>query len=227
PTQLVYMRVRRATLHQALTGVEQGRFPFDSTLNYTSIAPPPSWSWYADIAPWQARLEVLKEHPEVLQLMTRAIAAASLPAHEQDGPMADVEREAHRHLTRYDRPVRYQLMHAINGTSREFRRAEALLRALRAAVAADRYRLAHGAWPASLGDLAPTYLDAVPLDPFDGKPLRHVRHADGITTYSVGLDGKDDGGTIDRHPNKPRPGTDLGYRLWDVPHRGLAAERKK
>jgi hypothetical protein len=226
PAQRVYLRAKRATIHQALTGVEQGRFPFDGTLNHTSIAPLPRWHWWGGIAPWQVRLEVLKEHPEVLELMTRAVAAADLPAHEQDGPMGDVEREAHRHLTRYDRPVRYQLMHSINGDSREFRRAEALVKALRTAVAAERYRLAHGAWPGKLADLVPAYLDAVPLDPIDGAPLRYARHAEGVTVYSVGLDGTDDGGRIDR--KRPRVGgTDVGYRLWDAERRGKPAAGKK
>ena len=36
--------------------------------------------------------------------------------------------------------------------------------------------------------------------------------------YSVGLDGQDNGGNIGKIPNTP--GTDLGFRLWDVKHRG-------
>ena len=64
-------------------------------------------------------------------------------------------------------------------------------------------------------------LAAVPLDPFDGKPLKYVRRADGVTVYSIGLDETDDGGTIlDGGPNK-LPGQDIGFRLYDVNQRGL------
>jgi hypothetical protein len=58
----------------------------------------------------------------------------------------------------------------------------------------------------------------VPTDPFDGRPLRYRRLADGVVVYSVGDDRADDGGTLaDDFP--PPAGTDLGVRLWDVPHR--------
>jgi hypothetical protein len=46
--------------------------------------------------------------------------------------------------------------------------------------------------PRQLGELVPDYLDAVPLDDFDGKPLRYSREKKIL--YSVGEDLKDDGG---------------------------------
>jgi hypothetical protein len=63
------------------------------------------------------------------------------------------------------------------------------------AIALTRYRLAHGAFPLKLDALVPEYLDDVPVDPFDGKPLRFVVKPDKCLIYSVGLDGKDDGGS--------------------------------
>ncbi|MCB1229774.1 MAG: hypothetical protein KDN19_05890 [Verrucomicrobiae bacterium] len=39
-------------------------------------------------------------------------------------------------------------------------------------IALERHRIEHGSWPARLEELVPTYLDRIPLDPFDGKPLR-------------------------------------------------------
>jgi hypothetical protein len=86
------------------------------------------------------------------------------------------------------------------------------------AVAAERYRLRHGAWPAGLAALVPEFLPEVPVDPFDGRPLRYRRLADGVVIYSVSEDGIDDGGhSSDLLP--PPAGTDVGFRLWDVPHR--------
>ena len=64
----------------------------------------------------------------------------------------------------------------------------------------------------------PAFLPALPLDPFDGEPLRYKRMPDGIVIYSVGVDGKDDGGRILWTPGQPPP-SDVGVRLWDVPHR--------
>jgi len=59
----------------------------------------------------------------------------------------------------------------------------------------------HGALPESLADLVPDYLPAVPLDDFDGKPLRYSREKKLI--YSVGWNLTDDGGQ-ERNAQKER-----------------------
>jgi hypothetical protein len=100
-----------------------------------------------------------------------------------------------------------------------FHRTKAELRCAAAALAAERYRMAEGRWPENLGALAPRYLAAVPADPFDGKPLRLRRLADGLVIYSVGADGADDGGNLDRK-GQASPGTDVGFQLWDADRRG-------
>jgi hypothetical protein len=95
------------------------------------------------------------------------------------------------------------------------------LRCATTLVALERYRLAKRHWPEKLRDLMPTFLNAVPLDPFDGAPLRYRRFEEGVIVYSVGEDGADDGGKLS---DTPRSGTDRGMRLWDPvkrrqPHR--------
>lgn len=63
------------------------------------------------------------------------------------------------------------------------------------AIALERYRLAnHNQLPATLQNLVPAYLPAVPDDPFDGKSLRYNRLPKGYLLYSVGEDGVDNGG---------------------------------
>jgi len=65
----------------------------------------------------------------------------------------------------------------------------------RTAIALHRYRLEHGRFAESLEDLVPRFLAEVPCDWMDGLPLRYRRDDDdGFTLYSVGRDGKDDGG---------------------------------
>jgi hypothetical protein len=63
-----------------------------------------------------------------------------------------------------------------------------------AALAIERYRLAKGDLPDKLDDIVPTYLNAIPQDPFDGKPLRYRKLARGYVVYSIGRDGEDNGG---------------------------------
>jgi hypothetical protein len=110
------------------------------------------------------------------------------------------------------------LMPAVSKLGAGFRRQHAEVRCLIAALAAERYRRAHGRWPESLAQLTPQLLGEVPLDPYDGKPLRFKRLAVGVLVYSVGPDEADDGGVLD--PESPgRPGSDTGVRLWDLPQR--------
>jgi hypothetical protein len=92
------------------------------------------------------------------------------------------------------------------------------LRCAVAALAVERYRLARGAWPPDLAAVVPAFLKEVPLDPYDGRPLRYRRGADGVVVYSLGPDGADDQGALDRS-SKPPDGSDVGFQLWDVEKR--------
>jgi hypothetical protein len=87
----------------------------------------------------------------------------------------------------------YSTMFAARDAFRTRRDAAATVLAL------ESWRRAHGAWPRSLEELTPGYLPAVPLDPFDGKPLRYLPpKSDGErpTVYSVGVDALDEGGKL-------------------------------
>ncbi len=64
----------------------------------------------------------------------------------------------------------------------------------RVALAIERYRLAKGSLPKELADLTPRYIDKVPIDPFDGKPLRYKLTEPGYIVYNIGEDGTDEGG---------------------------------
>ncbi len=56
------------------------------------------------------------------------------------------------------------------------------------------YRVDHGSYPEKLSELAPKYAKAVPKDVFNDADLHYRRHDGGYLLYSVGLNGKDDGG---------------------------------
>ena len=61
----------------------------------------------------------------------------------------------------------------------------------------------------SLTELSPDFLPAVPLDPFDGKPLRYQQLLDGVVIHSVGTNP-----AKISHPGLP-DGIDIGFRLWN------------
>lgn len=99
-------------------------------------------------------------------------------------------------------------------------------RALQAALACERHRLAAGDWPESLAALVPQYLEAVPGDPFDSNAIRYCRTQEGIRVWSIGLDMKDDGGKIGTRLKAEDDGSssDLGWLLLNPDLRNRAAE---
>jgi hypothetical protein len=85
------------------------------------------------------------------------------------------------------------LVPAVNAVLHAECRNEASLAATRLVVACRRFEIDHGEPPATLGALVPKYLDAVPRDPYDGKPFRYDRER--AIVYSVGKDLIDSGGS--------------------------------
>jgi hypothetical protein len=78
------------------------------------------------------------------------------------------------------------------------------------AFALAAYRLEHGHYPKKLDVLAPRYLAAIPPDLFSGKPLIYRPSAKGYLLYSVGVNGKDEGGR--GYDDEPK-GDDLSVRM--------------
>ena len=76
----------------------------------------------------------------------------------------------------------------------------ALQRLGETAIALRLYRKERGRYPETLQELVPKYLPSVPIDPFDGKPLRYRREGAGFRLWSIGENMKDDGGV----EGKPR-----------------------
>ena len=64
----------------------------------------------------------------------------------------------------------------------------------RVAIALERYRRKYGQYPPALSYLVPEFLDAVPQDWIDGKPLRYKLEGGRFVLYSIGWNAKDDGG---------------------------------
>lgn len=89
-----------------------------------------------------------------------------------------------------------------------FARSAAETRSVATALAVERYRLKNGRLPAALQDLVPEFTEAVPLDPYDGKPLRYRVDGNGYTVYSISINRTDDGGAELENGNKQ-------YRLGD------------
>lgn len=94
------------------------------------------------------------------------------------------------------------------------------------AIALKRYQLRHGSYPSNLTELIPEFMSEIPRDPADGEPLRYRPVADGtFLLYSIGEDGKDDGGD----PNPPDASKSRAWQFgrdWVWPQPATAEEIK-
>jgi hypothetical protein len=85
------------------------------------------------------------------------------------------------------------------------------------ACALERYRLAHGEYPATLDALLPQYMQTIPHDLIGGQPLHYRRTGDGkFQLYSVGWNQADDGGRAS--PHKENGGIDYTNGDWVWPN---------
>jgi hypothetical protein len=159
---------------------------------------------YAEV--WLYREQAIRLHARYLRAMNEVLEIARLPLEEQ-APRYQAWRKVYGSIDNVGggfgldgRPESSLLL------------GHAKLRCARVALAAERYRQKHGNWPQSLADLAPQYVPAVPLDPFDGKPLRYRRTDRGAVVYSVGEDGRGDG-------SDPDTLRGVVFKLWNVDQR--------
>jgi hypothetical protein len=203
------LRGERGGCDQLAEALEQGKIK-TSALTAGVLAGNSSGieGWLRNLAP----LVGVYGRGELLRLMTETVEAAKLPPEQRA-----------EEINRIDQSVRQSsallvrvLMPAITNVSESERRQQANLRCAIAALAVELYRIKHARWPETLEAVCKeSLLPAVPTDPFDGRPLRYKLLADGLLIYSVGTDGVDNGGNI----NRERPmdeGVDQGFRLWSV-----------
>lgn len=105
------------------------------------------------------------------------------------------------------------LVPAMGKTSAKFDRARISNDLAAAACALERYRIGHGEYPETLDDLVPDFADSVPEDLMTGAPFQYRKRDDGwFDLYSLGPDGKDDGGVFNQGAME-----DEGDYVWPIP----------
>src|SRR5262249_19531403 len=153
-------------------------------------------------------------HARMLPVMTELVAVTRLPP--------EAQREAQDKLAGdwnfrigdywYFFPDLHKRVRGVPGL---FRINLAWMRCGIVAVAAERYRQAHGRWPEKVEDLADGPLPSWAKDPLGGSaPLLLERKKDGLTIRSQGKDGTGaDNGAPDRRASVSVPPM---TRLYDV-----------
>jgi hypothetical protein len=218
PLFLHGVRGERAALHKLFLGLESG------TVHYDSIIPACNRPPWARELLYTYRPLLYADHAEFLRIMTAYVQAAKLPWHEQrdamravlpDGPPGGM-----------DRVVTRLLLPACDKVADGGLRSRAKLLTTGLAIACERFRRQHGRWPKTLQELPTSLVAAIPVSPFDGRPIRYQVLADGIAIScfchsNMNIDG----------PAEFREGDAKGFaegaRLWTPEHRGLPALAEK
>ncbi len=162
-----------------------------------------------------------------LEHMSRMCDAAALPAPNALAEINKIDQSVA--ILPFYAVTTKMLMPSLSRAVALWYRSKATIAATRAALAAERYRLRHGRWPDELRDIPPEFLPVAEIeDPFSGKALIYHRDRDGIRIYSVGEDGVDDGGVMERERNTPqRTLFDPGVFLPNPDRRNLAASTQQ
>src|SRR5262249_12093808 len=119
---------------------------------------------------------------KTLEIMSKYIEASKLPHHEVLPALKLIEipkgppEEFRYILTRL-------LLPATERVAEAGLRVRAELLAAATGIACERFRRKHGRWPNDPAELVPGYLPAVPLNPFDGKPITYRTFPDRIAVY--------------------------------------------
>jgi hypothetical protein len=211
------VRGERAGMDMFFTNLRTGRLPpgVRTALAGTPGTPPPKGlARLRDLARAQ---HLPGDHAAYLEAMTRAHEVRNLPEPQQRAALRDITIPTHDATTDLTR----LLLPSLSNLHDASLRTRAQLRCAYVGVALERLSRETGRWPDSLAEVPRDLLPAIPLDPFDGQPLRLARTADGIVVYSIGTDEQDDGGKIIDGSKASDPGQDVGFRLYNPAARGL------
>ena len=153
----------------------------------------------------------------LLEMQAHVIAIAERPLPEAIRGMDQIRLELkqinveQQNDFSWDRNLLPQLLIPIIGPiSQAFGRGQARRDAILSATAVESFKVQRGSLPETLDELAPAFLDEIPVDPFTGYPLRYVVDERGFSIYSLGPDRVDQGGDLTATLGQPK---DLGVRI--------------
>jgi len=136
-----------------------------------------------------AELSVLKVYRQII-----AIAQEGAPYDRKEVEQIETEIERKPLIPSPSRVFILMLTPSPTGIFEAATQTHALQRVTMTALALRLYRKENGRYPENLQQLVPKYLPSVPVDPYDGKPIRYRRLQKGFKVWSVGGNRKDDGG---------------------------------
>jgi hypothetical protein len=201
----------RATFDRLFENLQAGDISAASLSNGTSSQNPlDRLSW------WHYRANLPGDRAFALKWMSSFVEAARRPIHEQPALVAAIPpppKDPSHVMSRL-------LLPAVEKVAQAHWRTTALERCAVLGIACERFRQKHHLWPNDLNELVPAFVSEIPLDPYDGRPLRYAKTDSGVVVFSVG-----------KWPaNQARPGVpvapsglpdgiEIGFPLWDQDRR--------
>jgi hypothetical protein len=174
-------------------------------------------SFWERLGWWHYRANLPADRAFALEWMSQFIEAARRPIHEQPPLVAAIPNPPRdrKHV------LSGLLMPAVDKVAHAHWRTTALARCAVVGIACERFRQQHKRWPESLDELVLAFLPAVPLDPYDGRPLRYAKSETGVVVYSVGKRPPNQFGGQATIPVGLPEGIEFGFRLWNPDERRL------
>jgi hypothetical protein len=155
------------------------------------------------------------------------LKATEIPGGDRYAAIRELGDEP-KSLTGYDMIIARLMTPAVDKIADAERRIKTTAYCAIAGLAAERFRLKKGRWPANLNELVQLkLLDRLPDDLFSGQSLRFRRSPDGIVIHSVGADGAYQGDARDRPEELDPRNAPFEFRLWDPAKRRQAPLPKK
>jgi hypothetical protein len=221
PLLLIALRANRAQFHLTFENLDNGKMV---AAILAKGGKKEERGFQAQFVDWMSDGYFHLSHKKYLELMTKAVAIANQPPHQQLDAMRQLDHEV-RALRGEVWGLKYWrctlFMPPFELMTDNTLRHRAALRTAAAGIACERFRLLRGRWPTTLEEIPRDVLAAVPLDPYTGKALSLTNLEDGIAISSVGS-GKDKKGLGgETHGKGPLGGTEIGCRLYDPKLRRL------
>lgn len=223
PLFLRAMRGERAGTHQLMTKLETEDVPIavamDGMFSGRRSRPAGWWDRFNDLF---ARKMVYRSHAWLVRFYSDVMDAAGRPFPEQYEALREIDIVSKEFFAERDNDfiLASLLARGVLKVAVEEQRLDTLLHCASTALAAERFRLKFERWPESLDELVQQkFLAAVPMDLFDGDPLRFRRAADGVVIHSVGRDGNYAADALDRLEDFNPQQLRFEFRLWDSARR--------
>jgi hypothetical protein len=209
PLLLYALRGERAGTHLMMTNLEKGTVTIGQVLGAKGSFVPTRIFFLG------TGRSVEQNHIWLLGYFNRAVELAKLPAPEMQAGFKKLQQEIS------NAPVLGKwLCPALDMVAQSSIRRDTVLECAIAGIGVERFRLANGSWPESFDEIiAAKFLNKMPIDHFDCKPLRYRKASDGVVVYSIGESGTYAGDALDAGKTPNTSVDRIEFRLWDEDQR--------